>query len=82
MFVGNYSPVPAGDYITGPNHTLPTSGWAKSYSALSVADFGKMIEFQKISKTGLDNIKKDVMILAKTEGFNKHADSIKTRFND
>ncbi|MFH1536766.1 MAG: histidinol dehydrogenase [Patescibacteria group bacterium] len=81
VFVGDYSPVPAGDYATGPNHTLPTSGWAKSYSALSVEDFGKKIEFQKVSKKGLANLKDNIIKLAETEGFKDHASSIKIRFN-
>lgn len=81
IFVGNYSPVPAGDYLSGPNHTLPTSQWAKSYQALSVEDFGKMIEFQKISKTGLKKVQKNIVCFAEAEGLIAHGDAIKIRFN-
>jgi len=80
IFVGNYSPVPAGDYLSGPNHTLPTAQWAKSYQALSVEDFGKMIEFQKISKIGLKKIKNNIICLAQAEGLYAHGNAIKIRF--
>lgn len=79
VFLGNYSPVPAGDYISGPNHTLPTSQWAKSYQALSVTDFGKMIEFQKISKKGLQKVQKNIICLAQAEGLFAHGNAIKIR---
>lgn len=79
VFIGNYSPVPAGDYISGPNHTLPTSRWAKSYQALSVTDFGKMIEFQKISKNGLKKVQKNIICLAQAEGLFAHGNAIKIR---
>ncbi|MFH0819306.1 MAG: histidinol dehydrogenase [Patescibacteria group bacterium] len=82
VFIGSYSPVPAGDYITGPNHTLPTSSWAKVYSALSVEDFGKMVEFQKVSEPGLSGLKDYIIKLAETEGLPKHAEAIKIRFKN
>lgn len=82
IFLGNYSPVPAGDYITGPNHTLPTGAWAKSCSALSVYDFGKMVEVQKVSQPGLKNVKNDIIRLAMAEGFTAHANSIRVRFKN
>ena len=80
VFIGNYSPVPAGDYATGPNHTLSTSAWAKSYSALSVEDFGKKLEFQKLSKAGLKALKNDIINIATAEKLPLHAESIKIRF--
>ncbi|MFA4830982.1 MAG: histidinol dehydrogenase [Patescibacteria group bacterium] len=81
IFLGNYSPVPAGDYATGPNHTLPTAGWARVYSALSVEDFGKKIEVQRVSKMGLKKIKNSIITIAEAEGLKAHAESIFVRFN-
>ncbi|MFA6427331.1 MAG: histidinol dehydrogenase [Candidatus Magasanikbacteria bacterium] len=80
IFLGNYSPVSAGDYVTGPNHTLPTAGWSKTYGALSVEDFGKKIEVQRVTKQGLKKIKNTITTIARAEGLNAHADSIETRF--
>ena len=82
IFLGKYSPVPAGDYISGPNHTLPTAGWAKSCSALSVEDFGKMVEVQKISRTGLKNVANKIINFANEEKLPNHAESIKIRLYD
>ena len=79
IFLGDYSPVPAGDYITGPNHTLPTAKWAKVCSALSVEDFGKKIEIQKVTKEGLKKLEKNITIIARAEGLNAHAQSIEVR---
>ena len=77
--MGDYSPVPAGDYITGPNHTIPTAKWAKVCSALSVEDFGKKIEIQKVTKQGLKKLEKDITTIARAEGLNAHAQSIEVR---
>ncbi|MBT7087461.1 histidinol dehydrogenase, partial [bacterium] len=79
IFLGDYSPVPAGDYITGPNHTIPTAKWAKVCSALSVEDFGKKIEIQKVTKQGLKKLEKDITTIARAEGLNAHAQSIEVR---
>lgn len=80
VFLGNYSPVPAGDYATGPNHTLPTAGWSKTYGALSVENFGKKIEVQRITKQGLKKLKNTITTLARAEGLDAHAESIEIRF--
>jgi histidinol dehydrogenase len=79
VFIGHYSPESAGDYATGTNHTLPTNGYAKSYSGVSVDSFCKKITFQKLSKVGLSNIAKAVETMAIAEGLDAHANSITIR---
>ncbi len=82
VFIGNYSPVSAGDYATGTNHVLPTNGFSKSYSGLSIDSFFKQITFQKISKKGLKNLSKCITILSKEEGLLAHKKSIDIRLNN
>ncbi len=82
IFLGPYSSEPLGDYATGANHTLPTSGFAKMFSPLSVDSFGKMIQIQKVSKIGMKNLRRDVEKMALAEGLDAHANSIKMRFYD
>ncbi|MCL2549868.1 MAG: histidinol dehydrogenase, partial [Methanimicrococcus sp.] len=80
VFVGNYAPVPAGDYASGTNHVLPTSGYVRTYSGLNTAHFLKSFTVQKISKEGLGEIKDAVIALAEAEGLYEHAESIRKRF--
>ncbi|MDI9395849.1 MAG: histidinol dehydrogenase [Euryarchaeota archaeon] len=80
IFVGNYAPVPVGDYASGTNHVLPTAGYAKLYSGLNINHFLKYSSIQKISKTGLESLKETVIALAEEEGLKAHADAIRTRF--
>ena len=82
VFLGEFTPPAAGDYATGANHTLPTNGYAKSFSSLSVSDFQKFITFQKIEEHGLEAVATTVTTLAEAESLHTHADSIKARFND
>jgi len=79
IFVGDYSAQAAGDYASGPNHVLPTSGLARFRGGLSVHDFVKVITVQQLSKTGLRKISKTVAFLAETEGLKAHAQSIRVR---
>lgn len=79
MFVGDYSAQPAGDYATGPNHVLPTSGQARFRGGLSVADFVKVITVQKVSATGLRRIAPAIECLAEAEGLPAHAHAIRVR---
>jgi histidinol dehydrogenase len=81
VFLGNYSPESAGDYASGTNHTLPTNGYAKGYSGVSVDSFTKKITFQKITKTGLKNIGRTVELMAEAEGLLAHKNSISIRLN-
>ncbi|WP_185856469.1 histidinol dehydrogenase [Blattabacterium cuenoti] len=79
IFLGNYSPVSVGDYASGTNHVLPTHGYAKSYSGVSVESFLKKVTFQKISKKGLRNLSKCVEILSSEEGLIAHKKSVNIR---
>ena len=79
IFVGDYSAQAAGDYASGPNHVLPTSGVARFRGGLSVHDFVKVITVQQLSKAGLHKISKTVAFLAETEGLTAHAHSIRVR---
>ncbi|MBP1908809.1 histidinol dehydrogenase [Methanolobus bombayensis] len=80
IFVGNYAPVPVGDYASGTNHVLPTAGYARIYSGLNLAHFMKSASIQRISKQGLGTLKESVIALAEKEGLQAHADSVRTRF--
>jgi len=79
VFLGNYTPESAGDYASGTNHTLPTNGYAKSYSGVSVDSFVKKITYQKISKTGLKNIGPAIEIMAETECLDAHKNAVTIR---
>jgi len=81
VFLGHYSPESAGDYASGTNHTLPTNGYAKAYSGVSVDSFVKKISFQKLSVEGLKNIGKTVELMAEAEGLMAHKYSISIRLN-
>ena len=79
IFVGDYSAQAAGDYASGPNHVLPTSGQARFRGGLSVLDFVKIITVQKVSATGLKRIASAVECLAAAEGLPAHKDSVSVR---
>ncbi len=81
VFLGNYSPESVGDYASGTNHTLPTNGFAKSYSGVSMDSFVKKITFQQLSEDGLRNISDTVTIMAEAEGLQAHAEAMKIRIN-
>jgi len=79
IFLGNYSPESAGDYASGTNHTLPTNGYAKAYSGVSVDSFVKKITFQQLSKQGIINIGPAVELMAEAEGLQAHKNAITIR---
>jgi histidinol dehydrogenase len=79
VFVGDYSAQAAGDYASGPNHVLPTSGQARFRGGLSVADFVKVITVQQLSANGLRRIGAAVECLAAAEGLPAHARSVRVR---
>ncbi|HXB39797.1 MAG TPA: histidinol dehydrogenase [Bacteroidia bacterium] len=79
VFLGNYSPESAGDYASGTNHTLPTNGYAKAYSGVSLDSFLKKITFQKLSKQGIKNIGKTVELMAAAEGLDAHKNAVTLR---
>jgi len=82
IFVGNYAPVPVGDYASGTNHVLPTAGYAKIYSGLNILHFLKTASIQRISKDGLGTLKDAVISIAEKEGLAAHADSVRMRFKE
>jgi len=79
VFLGNYSPESVGDYASGTNHTLPTNGYAKAYSGVSVDSFVKKITYQQLSKEGLQNIGSTVEIMAAAEGLEAHKNAVSIR---
>lgn len=79
VFLGNYSPESVGDYASGTNHTLPTNGFAKAYSGVSVDSFVKKITYQKLSEEGLKNIGRTVELMAGAEGLDAHAKAVSLR---
>lgn len=82
IFLGNYSPESAGDYASGTNHSLPTSGWTKSVGGVSVDAFMHKISYQMISKTGLRGLGKTVEILAEAEGLSAHRNAVTIRLKE
>lgn len=82
VFIGNYSPESVGDYASGTNHTLPTNGFAKAYSGVSLDSFYKKITFQQLTKQGLQNIDKAVTTLAEAEGLQAHANAVNVRLKN
>lgn len=72
VFIGNYTPESAGDYASGTNHTLPTNGFAKSYSGVNIDAFHKKITFQKISEEGIERIGPAIEIMAEAEQLRAH----------
>ena len=79
VFIGNYSPESVGDYASGTNHTLPTNGYAKAYSGVSVDSFVKKVTFQQLTERGLTNIAQTVMDMAKAESLDAHSKAVQIR---
>lgn len=82
IFLGEYSPEPLGDYMSGTNHVLPTGGTAKFYSALGVYDFVKYSSYSYYPKNVLGEFKEAVIKFAKSEGLDAHANSVAVRFEE
>jgi len=79
VFVGPWSAQPMGDYISGPNHTLPTGGMARVRGGLSVNDFVKLITVQEYTRQGLREISPHALAIAEAEGLPAHAESVRVR---
>jgi histidinol dehydrogenase len=79
VFLGNWSPESMGDYCSGPNHTLPTYGYARAYSGLSLEDFQKRITVQELSRHGLEHLGPTAQVLAALEGLDAHAAAVSIR---
>jgi histidinol dehydrogenase len=79
VFIGPFSPEAAGDYASGPNHVLPTSGVARQRGGLAVTDFLKIISVQQLSKPALKRLAPAITTLARAEGLEAHARSVEVR---
>ena len=79
VFLGNYSPESAGDYASGTNHTLPTNGFAKNYSGVSLDSFVKKITFQNVTKTGIRNLGQTIELMAEAEELMAHKNAVSIR---
>jgi histidinol dehydrogenase len=79
VFLGHYTPEAVGDYIAGPNHTLPTGGTARFFSPLSVNDFLKRTSFISFSREALGRVGKKVIQCAEKEGLKAHARAVEVR---
>lgn len=82
VFLGEFTPESAGDYASGTNHTLPTNGWARSYSGVNLDSFLRKITFQEISKEGLKNIGPAIEIMAAAEELEAHKNAITLRLKE
>jgi histidinol dehydrogenase len=81
VFLGDWSPETVGDYCSGPNHTLPTYGYARAYSGLSLEDFQKRITVQELSAAGLQGLGPTAATLAHLEGLDAHAAAVTIRLD-
>lgn len=79
VFIGNYSCESAGDYASGTNHTLPTNGYAKNYSGVSLDSFVKKITFQKLTSQGIQNLGPTIEIMAAAEQLDAHKNAVSIR---
>lgn len=79
VFIGNYTPESAGDYASGTNHTLPTSGWARSMSGVNLDSFVRKITYQEITREGIAALGKTIVTMAQAEGLDAHANAAKIR---
>lgn len=79
VFVGNYTPESAGDYASGTNHTLPTSGWARSMSGVNLDSFIRKITYQEITREGIRTLGKTIVTMAHAEGLDAHANAATIR---
>ncbi|MDQ3109667.1 MAG: histidinol dehydrogenase, partial [Bacteroidota bacterium] len=81
VFLGAWSPESVGDYASGTNHTLPTNGYARAWSGVSVDSFVKKVTFQELTKEGLQNIGPAVELMAEAEGLFAHKNAVTIRLN-
>ena len=81
VFIGNYSPESAGDYASGTNHTLPTSGWARSFSGVNIDSFMHKITYQELTPAGLALLDNVITTMAHAEGLDAHALAVTVRLH-
>jgi histidinol dehydrogenase len=82
VFIGPWSPESAGDYASGTNHTLPTAGWARSFSGVNIDSFMRRITFQELTHQGLGSLAGTITTMAEAEGLDAHAAAVKVRLID
>ncbi len=82
VFIGNYSPESAGDYASGTNHTLPTYGWARSFSGVNVESYMRRITYQEITPEGLRSIGPMIETMASAEGLDAHRNAVSLRLEE
>lgn len=82
VFVGNYTPESAGDYASGTNHTLPTSGWARSMSGVNLDSFVRKITYQEITREGICQLGETIVTMAQAEGLDAHANAASIRMKN
>lgn len=82
VFIGPWSPESAGDYASGTNHTLPTSGYAKAYSGVNIDSFMRKITFQELSREGLANLGPVIETMAAGEGLDAHKNAVTVRLKE
>lgn len=79
VFIGHYSPESAGDYASGTNHTLPTSGWARSFSGVNIDSFQRKMTLQELTPQGLASLAPTILAMAEAEGLDAHAAAVRVR---
>ena len=79
VFIGNYSPESAGDYASGTNHTLPTSGWAHSCSGVNIDSFMRKMTIQHLTHKGIEALAPTIIAMAEAEGLEAHAAAVRVR---
>jgi histidinol dehydrogenase len=82
VFLGHYSCESAGDYASGTNHTLPTSGYAKAYSGVNLDSFCRKITFQHLTSQGIQSIGRAVEVMAEAESLDAHRNAMTLRMNN
>lgn len=82
VFLGSYSPESAGDYASGTNHTLPTNGYAKAYSGVSLDSFIRKITFQKITREGISTLGPAIQVMAANEHLDAHKNAVTVRLEN
>ena len=81
VFLGSFTPESAGDYASGTNHTLPTNGYAKAYSGVSLDSFIRKITFQEITREGIQHIGPAIEVMAANEQLDAHKNAVTVRLN-
>ena len=82
VFIGPWTPESAGDYASGTNHTLPTCGWARSFSGVNLDSFYRKMTLQELTPEGLRGLSKTIITMAEAEGLQAHANAVKIRLQD